>query len=156
MSNVVEHAINQYHIADSDLYNNKSIESWIGHVYIYICIYICRIRIATCVPRYGANDGTIASQVNITETHCLAEVTNRRLYSMYVHISRVLFLIVCMFQWYVQYVRMVGLLQTRNLASWYVAIAAWYSQKRPLKIVRNGGTLGQKIMAGQEQVLPCP
>ena len=86
MSNVGEHAINQYHIADSDLYNNKPIESWIGHVYMYVYIY-AGFRIATCVPRYGANDGTIASQVNIRETHCLAEVTNRRLYSMYVHIQ---------------------------------------------------------------------
>ena len=86
MSNVVEHAINQYHIADSDLYNNKSVESRIGHVYIYIYIYI-GLRIVTVRTSLWRQRWHNYLQVNITETHCLAEVTNRRLYSMYVHIQ---------------------------------------------------------------------
>ena len=79
------------------------------------------------------NDAVIASQVNVMKTlPCLAEVSNRRLYiagiCIYNNWSFTLEVSIphsiCLCQWYVPYVRMVARLQTQNLASRYVAIAA--------------------------------
>ena len=57
------------------------------------CIVYALLRIATLrTSRCGANDGAIASQVNVIETlHYLAEITSRHLYSMQVHVQRLIF-----------------------------------------------------------------
>ena len=56
------------------------------------CIVYALLRIATLRTWRGTTDAVIAAQVNVTETlHRLAEITSRHLYSMQVHVQRLVF-----------------------------------------------------------------